>query len=445
MVMVVNLSTFSSKFLAFKVVILLLIFLSLTELALRAVGTKPKVWFGKTPEQYLSLVNRAKRDQDLGKKVLVVTGDSRIEWSLSPEKMQEYLGNDYQVYNLAYPGAAVRPILDRFIEYNFFPDVLVVGYSHLSVIWSTATFFPIVPTSFETTFNSAIFSWLSENLVSFSPKNWTANKANEVDWIDKRSISEKGQAHIVYRLNKNEAVDEQKKWYSMMYSKKIEKKELDFITYQFEKAIDVFKGHGTKVILLRMPVGQWALEQETKNDPISLSMIAKDLKIPVLDFNLNPDRLNWNYYDDIHVAPPDDITVSAVVSQFIQQSLSSNLFESSTNLIEPNIQFQSGWASPERSRSWSQKSQAFVRIRPQNYSQLEVTLHTVRPRKIAIFMDGAWVRTLKLKTQDFQKTILKLEPGENLKELKFITDEPASHALNGDPQPYTFFVDLELK
>jgi hypothetical protein len=300
------------------------------EVILRAVGAQTVAPYGKTMYDYNLLYTRAADQHDRGKRLCVLVGDSRVEWGVSPEVIQHYLESlgvtDVEVFNLAFPGANVRKILAAFLEAGFYPDYLLVGYSHLSFYWSLVEFSDIKRVHQLTigeNINHTLHTWLSEHVLLLGP--WTIDKQLERirdrqqhSWIAKREISERGQALITYAISEKVAIQAQKRFYEDMYRVPLSNTRVAEINEEFGRQVGRFKSQGARLLLLRMPVAGWALREEQAHNVYPPQQLASELDLPLLDLNEFPGMLELQYYDGLHVAPASSAFVSEAIAQGIR-------------------------------------------------------------------------------------------------------------------------------
>jgi len=294
--------------------------LMLVELVLQIAGFQPLLWLGIHEDEYSVLFTKVAKAQKAGRKVCAFIGDSRVEWSVSPETVQDVLEGagvrDTEVYNLAYPGANVRYLLDGLMQTGFFPDCLVVGYSHLSFYWSTVPFKPPERVDRWSAATTTMSHFLLDHSILAQPRFWETialRRGPLTDartWIGHRSISPRGQAHISYRIPEQHALAEQRKWYGIMYSTPMPPERVRQINTSFYAQIDKVRSHGTRVLMLRMPVAGWVRTLERENEVYAFEQLARDINAPGVDLNLLPGSEGFKYFDGLHVAPPSDAKVS---------------------------------------------------------------------------------------------------------------------------------------
>jgi hypothetical protein len=293
---------------------LAVVLLALCELTLQVAGFSPPLWFGKHGDEYDAIYTRIVQTQQAGKKVCVFIGDSRVEWGVSPETIQAIFwknGIDMEVFNLAFPGVNVRKHMDGLVAAKFSPDCMVIGYSHLSFYYSIAGgVTPKIVPRFSI-WQAKIKHFFLDNFTLAQPRLWefiTQRRGADtegVNWIGHRSISPRGQAHIFYRIPKKVAIATQKDNYEIMYSSRpMPAKNVAQINELFYKQIMMLRAHGTRIFMIRMPVGGWVQQLERKNDPYSFEQLAKDVDVPAIDLNLMPGSADFSYLDDLHLAPP---------------------------------------------------------------------------------------------------------------------------------------------
>jgi hypothetical protein len=301
----------------FGMAILLIVFFNAS---LKALGLEPRlVFWGKSFDDYDVIYTKAIDAKRRGKRIVAFIGDSRIEWGLDPDAIQNALENanlhDIEVFNLALPGRNVRTILTRLNEVGFYPDVLLVGYSHLSFYWSK---------NYVTTKPNQLGWWKSDlarirsfaqrKLVTwpYAPievKNYlvTRTQPGGGSWLDEIDITPHGQARVHYLKPEAEAVTFQKKFYQDMYNVTMTDEVIAETNASFLKDISVQRQHGTKVLLLKMPLSGWALELERANERATLADLAAYLKTPFVDGNEAPDASTLSTFDGLHLTPPSAI------------------------------------------------------------------------------------------------------------------------------------------
>jgi hypothetical protein len=290
------------------------------DVALSTAGLQPRLFgWGKTFDDYDVIYTGAVAAKARGKRIVAFIGDSRIEWGLDPDAVQQVIAErnlrDVEVYNLALPGRNVRTILARLNEVGFYPDVLVVGYSHLSFYWSKNYF----------TEQPQYLSWWKSDLNRF--RSLVQRKilaapfaATEIwnvlfnglkitgpalaSWLDRVDISPRGQARVHYRLTEEEAVAFQKKSYQDMYKVTMTDEMVEATNASFLKDISIQRDHGTKVLLLKMPLSEWSLELERANEKTTLADLGNYLKTPFLDGNEVPGATAMKSFDGLHLTPP---------------------------------------------------------------------------------------------------------------------------------------------
>lgn len=310
-------------------ILLTVIVVLIGESAARTVGLEKRLAWGKTTPEYSLIYTRAVEAQRRGDKVIAFVGDSRVEWALSPETIQTYLESEglenYEVFNLAYPGMNVRSIMQRLEEVGFFPDYLVVGYSHLSFYWSKL-YLDDKPSHLSalTALKTQVQSFLKHKLVlaGYRPQevlDYLRNGTEPVggSWLSQVSISPRGMATVEYRIPEIEAVRLQQEFYRKMYETPMRPERFDEINTEFIAHVNRFRDEGTRVLLLRMPLAGWALELEIRHDTIPFQELARQLAAPAADANQMPDRQSVQTYDGLHVAPPSHEHVSIWVAKHL--------------------------------------------------------------------------------------------------------------------------------
>lgn len=317
-----------------KLASILLFFVALFmtgEILLRAIGAQLVAPYGKTMKDYNLIYSHAVDQHDRGKRLCVLVGDSRVEWGASPELLQGYLERhgvrDVEVFNLAFPGANVRNILAAFLNAQFYPEYLVIGYSHLSFYWSLTEFGPIEHVGRQTfgeIINQKVHVWLSENSILLGP--WRIDEQlrrirdrHQYSWIAERRISEGGQAFIRYAISEEVAIDAQKKFYENMYRVPMPETRVSEINKEFQMQTSKFKEHGTRVLIMRMPVADWALQAEQNNDVYPLERLGGEVGLPILDLNQIQGMSELRYYDGLHVAPSSSPYVSEQIGKELRQ------------------------------------------------------------------------------------------------------------------------------
>jgi hypothetical protein len=296
--------------------------------SLKALGLEPRlIFWGKSLDDSDVIYTKAVEAKRRGKRIVAFIGDSRIEWGLDPDAIQSALESadlhDVEVFNLAMPGRNVRTILTRLNDVGFYPDVLVVGYSHLSFYWSK---------NYVTTKPNQLSWWKSDldRIRSFAQrklvmwpyapvevKNYlvTRTQPGGGSWLDEIDITPRGQARVHYLKPEAEAVPFQKKFYQDMYNVTMTDETIAKTNTSFLEDISVQRQHGSKVLLLKMPLSVWALELERANERATLPDLATYLKTPFVDGNEAPGASTLATFDGLHLTPPGAIVFANWLGQ----------------------------------------------------------------------------------------------------------------------------------
>lgn len=297
---------------------------------LSKVGFKPLLnCWGKCYEDYDEVYTRAVAANESGKRLVVFVGDSRIEWGVDPEKVQRVLEShgveDVEVFNMALPGRNVRSIIEKLNEVEFYPDILVVGYSHLSFYWSK-NYVEQTPRR---------LGWLESDLVRirsfaqrkiliwpFAPESiWYSlhtgipPSTESTSWLDATTITPRGQALVSYRLDEEEAVAFQKTFYEDMYNIVFSKDIVSEINAAFLHDISIQRERGAEVLLLKMPLASWATDLEKLNEKTGLAELAEYLRVPYVDGNTAPEASQLKTFDGLHLVPTSATAFSAWLTE----------------------------------------------------------------------------------------------------------------------------------
>ncbi|MGM4886845.1 hypothetical protein [Tardiphaga sp. 11_C7_N12_6] len=307
--------------------------IALLDAMLTRAGLQPRLFgWGKTFDDYDVVYSSAVQAKKSGKKIIAFIGDSRIEWGLDPYAVQDAVDKaglqNYDVFNLAIPGRNVRTMLMRLNEVGFFPDVLVVGYSHLSFYWSK-NFVTQKPNelswwkSDRNRFNSFV-----ERKVLASPfgaseiwrvlfNDMKITGASLASWLDRVDVTPRGQALVHYRLAESEAIEFQKTFYKDMYSVTMTNKMVEETNASFLKDLSIQQAHGTKAMLLKMPLSDWALDLERANERSGLDELSRYLHVPYFDGNEMPGSRELKTFDGLHLQPASATSFSSWIMRNI--------------------------------------------------------------------------------------------------------------------------------
>ena len=311
-------------------IVVAILLVAVLDAALAWHGLKPRLFsWGKSFDDYNVVYNSALRDQRDGKRLVVFIGDSRVEWGLDPEAVQEVLQREVpevSVYNLAIPGRNVRTMLTRLDEVGFYPSVLVVGYSHLSFYWSKnyVTEQPRRLKWWQSDYyrihsfvERKVLAWPFAGIeiwnVLFKGAKITGDAL--ASWLDDVEITPRGQARVHYRLAETDAIAFQQKFYANMYSVPMTDDLIAETNASFLKDMSIQRAHGTKVLLLKMPLSPWALALEEKNERTGLPHLAKYLDTPYFDGNDVSGASALRTFDGLHLKPPDAAVFSHSVAE----------------------------------------------------------------------------------------------------------------------------------
>jgi hypothetical protein len=283
--------------------------------------------WGKCYPEYDVVYSRAVEARNKGKRVVAFIGDSRIEWGIDPEAVQAALERqnvrDVEVFNLAIPGRNVRTMLTRLNEAGFHPDMLVVGYSHLSFYWSK-NYVTEQPhhLSWWTSDLTRIRSFVQRKIVVMpyalsELQNFLRTGVSPAggSWLDEVTLSPRGQARVHYKMPQDEAVAFQKNAYKAMYSVAMTDDMIAETNASFLKDMSVQRARGARVLLLKMPLSSWALDLERANERASLADLAGYLKVPFADGNDVPGAVEMQSFDGLHLAPPAATAFSRWVAE----------------------------------------------------------------------------------------------------------------------------------
>lgn len=279
-------------------------------------GLQPRlIYWGKSYDDYDVIYTKARAARRSGKKIVAFIGDSRIEWGLDPYAVQRALDlagvRDTEVFNLAIPGRNVRTMLTRLNEVGFYPDILVVGYSHLSFYWSKnfVNERPHQLSWFQSDYNR-IRSFAQRKIIfwPYAPieiLNFieTGIPPGGGSWLDRIDITPRGQARVHYMKPQADAIAFQKQSYQAMYSVAMSDDKIAEINTSFLKDMTIQREHGTRVLLLKMPLSPWALDLEKKNERMTLGELAAYLKVPAFDGNDAPGATDLPTFDGLHLTP----------------------------------------------------------------------------------------------------------------------------------------------
>jgi hypothetical protein len=282
--------------------------------------------WGKTYDDYDVIYTEALAAQQRGKRVVAFIGDSRIEWGIDPEAVQEQLQAagvaDAEVFNLALPGRNVTSILARLNEVGFHPDLLVVGYSHLSFYWSK-NHVEVAPRALGwwqsdvTRINSLVrrkvpmWGYQPEAVKTALVDGWRPPETGFGSWLEEITVTPRGQARVHYKLAEDVAIGFQRDAYEQMYSVPMSAETITATNSYFLGEVEKQRSAGAKVVLLKMPLSDWAQELENANEPASLAALAGYLGTPYLDGNAVPDADLLKTFDGLHLIPPDAAQFSA--------------------------------------------------------------------------------------------------------------------------------------
>ncbi len=298
---------------------------------LAAAGLEPRLsaW-GKTYDDWDVVYTKALADQQAGKRIVAFIGDSRIEWGLDPDAVQAALDEngirDVAAYNLALPGRNVRSILERLLEVGFRPDVLVVGYSHLSFYWSK-NFVEVPPHALnwwdadakriQSLLRRKVLMWNYDPVVPWLVLTENYKVANTAlgSWLSRIDVTPRGQARVAYRIAETDAIEVQHGLYAEMYGTEITPEAIAAIEEEFRSAIATLQAQGTEVLLLKMPLSGWARDLEIANEPKGLPELAAHLGVSFLDGNEQPGVDTMKTFDGLHLMPADAARFSRAIGE----------------------------------------------------------------------------------------------------------------------------------
>jgi hypothetical protein len=302
--------------------VLAISFVTLADKGFSAFGLKQREGWGKTKLESDLVYSRAVAAQERGKRLIVFIGDSRVEWGINPEVIQEYLiehdVQDPEVFNLSYPGMNVRSIVQKLNEVEFYPDVLVIGYSHLSFYWSKLyvkerpQYLPLYDRLIGE-LKSLFYHHIT--LAGYSPREVLQFIKDRQplpvgSWLSTIVVSPRGQARVTYGITEEEAIAYQRTFYRKMYEVSLSVEQFHALNESFRKELIPFRQHGTRLLLLRMPLAEWVLDLEKANEKLTCVEVAKTVDVPCLDGNDMPEALSARTFDGLHLAPPSDETFS---------------------------------------------------------------------------------------------------------------------------------------
>ena len=306
----------------FLPILLAISFVTLADKGFSAFGLKQREAWGKTKLESDLVYSRAVSAQKRGRRLIVFIGDSRVEWGINPEAIQKYLVErdvqDSEVFNLSYPGMNVRSIVEKLKEVDFHPDVLVIGYSHLSFYWSKLylqekpQYLPLHDRLMGE-LKSLFYHHIT--LSGYSPREVLQFIKDRQplpvgSWLSTIAVSPRGQARVTYGITEKEAIAYQRTFYRKMYEVPFSLQQFQAINASFRQELVPFRQHGARLLLLRMPVAEWVLELEKANDKFTCLEVASAVDVPCLDGNDMPGVLSAKTFDGLHLAPPSDVTFS---------------------------------------------------------------------------------------------------------------------------------------
>jgi hypothetical protein len=288
--------------------------------------------WGKTYDDWDAIYTRAVGAQRSGMRVVVFIGDSRVEWGIDAGAVQARLSawsyENVGVFNLALPGRNVVSILERLNAAGFQPDILIVGYSHLSFYWSK-NYVEVEPHELGWwQWDSVRVGSLVRRMVpvwGYQPEairsalidGWRPPAVGFGSWLDEIVITPSGQARVSYKLSEEEAAGFQRESYAQMYEVPMSEAQIAATNARFLTEVEKVRAAGGTVLLLKMPLSDWARKMEDANEPSSLAALADYLGTPYLDGNSVPEAADLKTFDGLHLQPPD----ARVFSEAIAASL----------------------------------------------------------------------------------------------------------------------------